>query len=104
MPVHPGVSRNERPEMERDSVLVSDLGGTRLRVAVVGPGDAIVSKEVMRTPKGDPGALARTMAGVLEKAGRSIAGAVVGVPGPVDYSRGEVVRLPNLPSAQSDKC
>jgi glucokinase len=90
-------SEGRQPEMNRGFVLVTDLGGTRLRVAVVEPGGAISGKVAVRTPKGDPGALARTMAGVLQKAGRPIGGAVVGVPGPVDYSRGAVLKLPNLP-------
>jgi glucokinase len=73
-------------------------GDWRLRVAVVGPDGSIVSREVIATLKDDPDALARTMRSVLERAGRPIAGAVVGVPGPVDYSRGEVLKLPNLPA------
>jgi glucokinase len=83
--------------MDEESILVCDVGGTRLRVAVVGPGGSVVSKEVIGTPKDDPGALARTMRLVLEKAGRPIVGAVVGVPGPVDYPRGEVLQLSALP-------
>ena len=69
--------------MNGDHILACDVGGTRLRVAVVGPGGSVVSKEAIGTPKDDPGALARTMRLVLEKAGRPIAGAVVGVPGRV---------------------
>jgi glucokinase len=34
----------------------------------------------------------------MEKAGRPIVGAVIGVPGPVDYSSGEVLKLSNLPN------
>ena len=48
--------------MGDDRILACDVGGTRLRVAVVETG-----------------------------------GAVVGLPGVVDYSRGEVLTLPNLP-------
>ncbi len=78
-------------------VLVCDVGGTRLRVAVVEPGGSIVSKKAIPTPKDDPGELARTMR-LVERTAQPIAGAVVGVPGPVDYSRGEVLKLPNLPN------
>jgi len=84
--------------MNKGCILACDLGGTRLRVAVVETGGLVVSKEVVATPRDDFRALARTMRFVLEKAGRPIAGAVVGVPGPVDYSRGQVLKLPNLPA------
>ena len=83
--------------MGGDRILVCDVGGTRLRVAVVEPGGSIVSKKVIPTPKDDPGALARTMR-LVQKTAATIAGAVVGVPGPVDYSHGEVLKLPNLPN------
>ncbi len=83
--------------MGGDRILVCDVGGTRLRVAVVEPGGSIVSKKVIPTPKDDPGALARTMR-LVQKTAATIAGAVVGVPGPVNYSHGEVLKLPNLPN------
>ena len=82
--------------MGDDRILACDVGGTRLRVAVVEAGGVVVSKEVIATPKEDPGALTRAMRSV-EKGTRSIVGAVVGLPGLVDYSRGEVLTLPNLP-------
>ena len=82
--------------MGADRVLVCDVGGTRLRVAAAEPGGPIVSRQAIPTPKDDPGALVRTMRLVAETA-PPIAGAVVGVPGTVDYSRGEVLKLPNLP-------
>ena len=83
--------------MDGDALLVCDLGGTRLRAAVVKAGVSIVSREAVPTPKDDPSALERTMSFVLERAKRPIVGAVLGVPGPVDYSRGEAIKLPNLP-------
>ena len=82
--------------MGADRILACDVGGTRLRVSVVETGGAVVSKEVVPTPKKDPDALARAMRSV-EKGNRPIVGAVVGLPGVVDYSRGEVLTLPNLP-------
>lgn len=85
--------------MTEGCVLACDLGGTRLRVAVVETGGLVVSKEAVPTPREDFGALVRTMRLVLDKAARPVVGAVVGVPGPVDYSRGEILRLPNLPAS-----
>jgi len=84
--------------MNSDTVLACDVGGTRLRVAIVGPGGSVLHKEAVATPGDDPGALGRSMRQVREKARKPIAGAVVGVPGPVDYSRGEALKLPNLPA------
>ncbi len=43
------------------NVLVCDLGGTRLRVAVATPEGSIHSKKVTKTPPGDPDALATTL-------------------------------------------
>ena len=83
--------------MGDDHILACDVGGTRLRVAVVETGGAIVSREVIPTPKKDPNALARAMRSLAEKAGQPMKGAVVGLPGLIDYSRGEVLTLPNLP-------
>ena len=86
-----------QPVMRGHFVLACDLGGTHLRVAVLESGGSVLLRQEILTPKDDPRALARTMRFVLENAGRTIAGVVVGVPGPVDYSRGEVIDLPNLP-------
>lgn len=85
------------PSAAGASVLVSDLGGTRLRAAVVDASGSVVWKEATATPKDDPSALVATMRLVLQRAKRGVAGAVVGVPGPVDYAKGEVLTLPNLP-------
>ncbi len=82
--------------MGDDRILACDVGGTRLRVAVVETGGVGISKEVIPTPKKDPDALTRAMRSV-EKGTGPIVGAVVGLPGLVDYSRGEVLTLPNLP-------
>ena len=84
--------------MTAQNVLVCDLGGTRLRVAVATPEGSIHSKQVIATPRGDPDALVRMMREVLgEQGAKGTMGAVVGVPGPVDYAQGKPVRLPNLP-------
>ena len=83
--------------MGDDHILACDVGGTRLRVAVVETGGSIISREVIPTPKKDPNALGRAMRSLAEKAGQPMKGAVVGLPGLIDYSRGEVLTLPNLP-------
>lgn len=84
--------------MRGETVLTCDLGGTHLRVAAVGPGGPMLLKEVIPTPKDDVRALGHVMRSVLERIQQPVAGAVVGVPGVVDYSRGDVIKLPNLPA------
>ena len=84
--------------MISESILACDLGGTRCRVAVVDRYGSVHSKRAISTPRDDPGALSRLMQSALREAGNDLAGAVIGVPGPVDYSRGEVLALPNLPN------
>lgn len=86
------------PDRPTGYVLVADLGGTRLRVAIADSSGALVAKEVIATPGDDPAALVSAMRQVLENTGRHVSGAVVGVPGPVDYATGEVLTLPNLPA------
>ena len=83
--------------MAEKPVLACDLGGTWLRVAVVRPDGTVSDRQAIPTPSDDPDALARAMGQVLEEPGRAVAGAVVGVPGPVDYVKGEVLEMPNLP-------
>ncbi len=78
-------------------MLAVDLGGTRMRVAAFDASGKLVHKKIAPTPRTEPAALARTMREVADASGLVIAGAVVGVPGPVNYAAGTVVRLPNLP-------
>ena len=84
--------------MDGDRVLACDLGGTRLRAAIVQADGSVLGRQAVPTPADDPGVLVRLVRAVADRAGEGLAGAVVGVPGPVDYSRGEVPWLPNLPS------
>ena len=84
--------------MTTDRILACDVGGTRMRVALVGLDGSVGDKEVISTPGDDPDALVRIMSSVLSKAVGRTAGVVVGVPGLVDYSRGQVLKLPNLPA------
>ncbi len=79
-----------------DAILACDLGGTRLRVAVIALDGSILWKKATQTPREDPDALVRLMREGLDGAG-TVRGAVVGVPGPVDYRRGAALGLPNLP-------
>ena len=66
-------------------------------MAVVDPDGSVRSKQAIQTPQGEPDALGRTLRGFLQEHEAGVSGAVVGVPGPVDYSAGEVLKLPNLP-------
>ena len=83
--------------MTREVILACDVGGTRLRVAVVDSDGTVQSKQVVPTPPKEPVALGRAMQVILDENESNISGAVVGVPGPVDYSAAEVLKLPNLP-------
>ena len=84
--------------MTRDFILASDVGGTRLRVAIVGADGSVHARQAISTPQSDPKALTRVLGSSLDEAGKTIAGVVVGMPGPIDYSRGVILRLPNLPA------
>ncbi|MCH8087239.1 MAG: ROK family protein [Chloroflexi bacterium] len=80
-----------------EQILACDLGGTRLRVAVVDHRGSLDHKQVIATPADDPTVLVRMLREVADSVEGDIAGVVVGVPGPVDYSRGVPLKLPNLP-------
>jgi len=79
------------------SVLACDVGGTRLRVARVYPDGSVRGKQAISTPQDDPTALARVLAEAIDGPGGRPEAVVVGIPGPVDYSAGAPLRLPNLP-------
>ena len=74
-----------------------DLGGTQMRVAVYGPDRAPAYKSIVPTPPGDPTALVSAIHSAVAEAGVPVAGAVVGVPGIVDFEEGRPLALPNLP-------
>ena len=82
------------------TVLGVDLGGTRMRLATLGPNGAILTRRAIPTPQDDPAALLRLLHEVLDESPEPIAGVVVGVPGVVDLARGVPVNLPNLPRWQ----
>lgn len=79
-------------------VLTVDLGGTRMRVAVVGPAGAVLARGVEPTPRqaACPDALLALVDGMLDPT--SLKRAVVGVPGRVEYSSGRLEHAPNLPA------
>jgi glucokinase len=79
-------------------VLTCDLGGTQLRTALVDAASGrVVQRSAYPTPKDDSGALGRALAAMRDSWSGALPGAVVGVPGLVNYTDGEVVSLPNLP-------
>jgi glucokinase len=81
------------------SVLAVDLGGTRMRAAIVNGSGRVLERCTALTPHdaSAPDALMALAAGVLE--GWPVAGAVVGVPGRVHYGRGQLEQAPNLPAS-----
>lgn len=81
-----------------EPVLAVDLGGTRMRAAVVAADGTVSSRCAQPTPRDAecPDALLALAGEVLES--RTIARAVIGVPGVVDYAAGRLEQAPNLPS------
>lgn len=84
--------------MSGEGVLCADLGGTRLRVAVLDARGTTLAKTVIETPRDDPVSLVALMKSTLETTALQVSGAVVGVPGPISYRDGVPLRLPNLPA------
>ena len=88
---------------EHWGILAADLGGTRLRIAVFDNHGALLHKDVIRTPPQEPQALPAALQQAARQQATGAGGvafraAVVGVPGPLDYAAGEILRLPNLPA------
>ena len=84
--------------MPAEHLLACDLGGTRMRVALVSYDGLVGDKEVVLTPDSDPDSLVRIMYATLNGAKEKVTGVVLGVPGMVNYAKGQVVKLPNLPA------
>jgi glucokinase len=80
------------------TVLSVDLGGTRMRGAILGDDGALLHRDVRPTPSDD---LAPTglVALMRDLAAHALAPkrAIVGVPGRVDHHEGRLDRAPNLP-------
>ena len=92
-------------------VLALDLGGTRIRAAVIQPDGARVARTETETPVDDgPAAVVAACVEMLQRARRSadpgiadaLAGIAVSSPGPVDPRTGVVVEPPNLGPAFRD--
>lgn len=80
-------------------VLATDLGGTRMRAAIVSVGGDVRHRRVEPTPRDAtcPDALVALVGGLLDTAAPE--SAVVGVPGRVDYGSGLLEYAPNLPES-----
>ena len=90
-------TRNQSGAPGGEGMVAVDLGGTQMRVAVYGPDRAPAYKSIMPTPPDDPTALVSAIHSAVAAAGVPVAGAVVGVPGIVDFEEGRPLALPNLP-------
>ena len=80
-----------------EPTLPVDLGGTRMRSAVVTSDGSVTARRSMATPRDAacPDALEELAGDVLARA--DVAQAVIGVPGRVDHRRGRLEHAPNLP-------
>jgi glucokinase len=89
----------------RDLVLAADIGGTQMRVALVGRDGQVLLRKSAPTPSEAEAAAALIdlirSVGASEEGGR-VAHAVVGLPGAVDYRVGRLLWAPNLPDAWPD--
>lgn len=91
--------------MMRTPTLAIDLGGTRMRGALVRPDGTVADRVVVPTPRDQPcaDALHRLMRAVVADAGEAgFDSVVVGVPGRVDYDAGRLEYAPNLPTGWRD--
>ena len=79
------------------TVLAIDLGGTRMRAALVAADGRILDRIVLPTPQDQPCAAALTDMARRLPDRTSALGAVIGVPGRVLYSAGRLEHAPNLP-------
>lgn len=79
-----------------DGVLAVDLGGTRMRAAVVSAQGEVMRRHQDATAAGPPERLLELARHVARDS--DVVEAVVGVPGRVDYEKGRLEHAPNLPS------
>jgi glucokinase len=86
--------------MKGSCVLAVDLGGTRLRAAIVDSHGSVLDRRVQPTPRSAkcPDAVAEITSTLLQRHRHHTHRAVIGVPGRVDYSVGQLEYAPNLPS------
>ncbi|HYL40356.1 MAG TPA: ROK family protein [Candidatus Binatus sp.] len=101
----PARTCSEVSPLSRPPVLALDLGGTRIRAAVVQSDGSRSARVETETPVEDgPAAIVRAcrdaVAEARSKAPRTVAAAVAGIgissPGPIDPERGIVIEPPNL--------
>jgi glucokinase len=79
------------------SVLAVDLGGTRMRAALVAGDGQVLERVVLPTPRDQPCASAVTDLARRLSVHASPEAAVIGVPGRVLHSAGRLEHAPNLP-------
>jgi glucokinase len=89
------------------STLAADIGGTHMRVAVIGSSGQVLCREMLATPHHTqvPAALTDLIRSVAAQrtGGMAPSHAVVGLPGPVDYKAGKLLWAPHLPDAWPDQ-
>jgi glucokinase len=79
-----------------------DLGGTSMRAALVDT-DGVVHRRLVRPTPGTPDSKPLLALAAEAVEGASVSGAVVGVPGRVDYGAGRLEWAPNLPAGWADE-
>ena len=87
-------------------VLAADVGGTKMRAALVGPEGDILFRRSAPTPADSdvPAAFTNLVAAVASEDGYGTAShAVVGLPGAVDYEAQRFLWAPNLPAQWPDQ-
>lgn len=89
----PGSEAAARPR----AVLATDVGGTRMRLAVYDARGRQLHHRVGPTPGRDPGALLGALREGVRASPIPVGGAVVGIAGPIDYRRGVPRALPHIP-------
>ncbi|MDP8904465.1 MAG: ROK family protein [Chloroflexota bacterium] len=96
-------SQRAAPAARLAPALALDVGGTRLRGAVVGPDGRLISRHAINTPGGDAdtlvGACVRVLQAALAEAGPMAAAPVaigISAPGPLDARSGRLIDPPNL--------
>jgi glucokinase len=85
--------------MSTDIVVAADVGGTRMRAALVGPDGTVLLRRAVATPTDAdvPAALIDLLEAVSkERALGAPSHAVVGLPGSVDYESGQLLWAPHL--------
>jgi glucokinase len=86
-------------------ILAADVGGTRMRAALVDADGVVVVRETASTPADSdvPDALIDLIARTGASAAPSeVTHAVVGLPGAIDYAAGRLLSAPNLPDGWPD--